>query len=234
MRIGVDTGGTFTDLVLLDNEQVRVHKVRSTPHDPSRAILTGIRELAGEAGADDVVHGSTVATNAVLERRGARVALVATAGFEDVLRIGRQTRRELYNFMVEDRRPLVEDGLTFGLRERLAYDGSVVEPLDDAAIDALVAALEGRGVDAVAVCLLHSYVNPAHEQRVAARLAEAGFVVSASHAVLPEYREFERWSTTVVNAYVTPLMARYLSALEAELGTQLLLRSRQGVVLTPS
>ncbi|MCR4340474.1 MAG: hydantoinase/oxoprolinase family protein [Gemmatimonadaceae bacterium] len=218
MRIGVDTGGTFTDLVLLDGASVVVHKVRSTPDDPSRAIITGIQELAPGGSVRDVVHGSTVATNAVLERRGARVALVATAGFEDVLRIGRQTRRELYNFMVEDRRPLVEDGLTFGLCERLAYDGAVVEPLEDAAIDRLVEALAGLGVDAVAVCLLHSYVNPAHEQRVASRLSEAGFVVSASHAVLPEYREFERWSTTVVNAYVTPLMARYLSALEAELG----------------
>ncbi len=217
MRIGVDTGGTFTDLVLLHGGRVRVHKVRSTPDDPSRAILTGIRELAGEAEGGDVVHGSTVATNAVLERRGARVALVATAGFEDVLRIGRQTRRELYNFMVEERRPLVEDGLTIGIRERLAYDGSVVEPLSDEDIEQLIEVLRQRGAVAVAVCLLHSYVNPAHEQRIASRLTDAGFLVSASHAVLPEYREFERWSTTVVNAYVTPLMARYLTALEDHL-----------------
>lgn len=217
MRIGVDTGGTFTDLVLFDAHGVRVHKVRSTPDDPSRAIVTGIRELVGETCVAEVIHGSTVATNAVLERRGARVALVATAGFEDVLRIGRQTRRQLYNFFVEDRPPLVDEALTFGLRERLGSDGSVVVHLDDADVEALVDRLRVTGADAVAVCLLHSYVNPEHERRVAAHLARAGFLVSASHAVLPEYREFERWSTTVVNAYVTPLMARYLSSLEAQL-----------------
>jgi N-methylhydantoinase A/oxoprolinase/acetone carboxylase beta subunit len=229
VRIGVDTGGTFTDLVLLDEQRVRVHKVRSTPDDPSRAILAGIRELAPGGGVADVVHGSTVATNAVLERRGARVALVATAGFEDVLRIGRQTRRELYNFLVEDRRPLIEDGLTFGIRERLAFDGGVVEPLCEDSLDGLVERMRAREVAAVAVCLLHSYVNPEHEHRVARRLDEAGFLVSASHAVLPEYREFERWSTTVVNAYVTPLMARYLTALEQQLpGTRLSIMQSNG------
>ncbi|MDP1569983.1 MAG: hydantoinase/oxoprolinase family protein [Vicinamibacterales bacterium] len=229
MRIGVDTGGTFTDLVLLDDSGLRVHKVRSTPDDPSRAILTGIRELAGAAPVGDIVHGSTVATNAVLERRGARVALIATAGFEDVLRIGRQTRRELYNFLVADRRPLVDDGLTFGLRERLAYDGRVLDPLEDADIDALVVQVQRSGAVAAAVCLLHSYINPAHEQRVAAKLEAAGFLVSASHAVLPEYREFERWSTTVVNAYVTPLMARYLTALEENLeGSRLSIMQSNG------
>src|SRR6187200_3480739 len=108
IRIGIDTGGTFTDFVLLGDEGIVVHKVRSTPDDPSRAILAGVREVAGALDGADIVHGSTVATNAVLERKGARVALLATAGFEDVLRIGRQTRRELYNLMVEDRRPLVE------------------------------------------------------------------------------------------------------------------------------
>src|SRR5262245_38307584 len=201
--------------------------------------MTGVTELiarradaeaAGAAGADaeldppagsvaggDIVHGSTVATNAVLERKGARVALVATAGFEDVLRIGRQTRRELYNFLVQDRQPLVEPGLTFGIRERLDASGALLEPLDESGLDALMATLQACEVEAVAVCLLHSYVNPDHEARVAARLERAGFVVSASHRVLPEYREFERFSTTVVNAYVTPLMARYLTALEERL-----------------
>jgi N-methylhydantoinase A/oxoprolinase/acetone carboxylase beta subunit len=218
IRIGVDTGGTFTDLVLLDDTRVVTHKVRSTPDDPSRAILSGLVELAGDLCEADVVHGSTVATNAVLERKGARVALIATAGFEDVLRIGRQTRRELYNFLVEDRRPLVDPALTFGIRERMAASGEVLEPLDEAALGPLVERLRAREVEAVAVCLLHSYVNPAHEQRVEAHLQAAGFTVSTSHRILPEYREFERWSTTVVNAYVTPLMARYLTALEERLG----------------
>jgi len=217
MRIGVDTGGTFTDLVLLAGDRLISHKVRSTPDDPSRAILTGLAELASHGTPDEIVHGSTVATNAVLERKGARVGLVATAGFEDVLRIGRQTRRELYNFLVPDRQPLVEPGLTFGIHERLDAGGSVLEPLDESGLDALMATLQACDVEAVAVCLLHSYVNPDHEARVAARLERAGFIVSASHRVLPEYREFERWSTTVVNAYVTPLMARYLTRLETQL-----------------
>ena len=179
--------------------------------------MTGVTELTAVLTGADIVHGSTVATNAVLERKGARVALVTTAGFEDVLRIGRQTRRELYNFMVEERRPLVDPALTFGIRERLAADGSVLEALDEAAIAPIVAACVEQRVDAVAVCLLHAYVNPAHEETIAAQFERAGFAVSASHRVLPEYREFERFSTTVVNAYVTPLMARYLSALEARL-----------------
>jgi N-methylhydantoinase A/oxoprolinase/acetone carboxylase beta subunit len=217
MRIGVDTGGTFTDLVLLAGDRLISHKVRSTPDDPSRAILTGLSELAAHGVPDEIVHGSTVATNAVLERKGARVALVATAGFEDVLRIGRQTRRELYNFLVPDRVPLVDPGLTFGIRERLDASGAVLDPLDESGLDALIATLRAHQVEAVAVCLLHAYVNADHEARVASRLENAGFVVSASHRVLPEYREFERWSTTVVNAYVTPLMARYLTRLESQL-----------------
>jgi N-methylhydantoinase A/oxoprolinase/acetone carboxylase beta subunit len=240
LRIGVDTGGTFTDLVLLSEGGTFVHKVRSTPGDPSLAILQGLRDLlalgchpGGMPGLSrpdvpvsaaqwpldlEVVHGSTVATNAVLERKGARVALVATAGFEDVLRIGRQTRRELYNFFVEDRRPLVDPALTFGVAERVAADGAVLIGLDEAGLHDLAARCAAGGVESVAVCFLHSYVNATHEERAALTLEQAGFSVSASSRVLPEYREFERWSTTVVNAYVTPIMSRYLAALEASLG----------------
>jgi N-methylhydantoinase A/oxoprolinase/acetone carboxylase beta subunit len=225
LRIGVDTGGTFTDLVLLTGDQVLVHKVRSTPQDPARAILGGIAEILGAAAiargpstpALDVVHGSTVATNALLERRGARVALVATAGFEDVLRIGRQTRRELYNFLVEDRRPVVDSALVFGVGERMGADGRPIVPIDESDVAPLVERIRASSVESVAVCLLHSYANPAHELVLARALEAAGLDVSASHGVLPEYREFERWSTTVVNAYVTPLMARYLATLEAGL-----------------
>ncbi|HEY3119511.1 MAG TPA: hydantoinase/oxoprolinase family protein, partial [Vicinamibacteria bacterium] len=219
MRVGVDTGGTFTDLVVLREGRLVAHKVRSTPDDPSRAILAGLEEVAGGgAGPLEVVHGSTVATNAVLERKGARVALLATAGFEDVLRIGRQTRRALYDFQVEAPRPLVESGLTFGLRERVTAEGAVLVPMNTEDLEAAAAALASAGVEAVAVCLLHSYRNPGHEQLAADRLTRAGFAVSASHVVLPEYREFERWSTTVLDAYVRPLMARYLEALERRLG----------------
>ncbi len=218
IRLGIDTGGTFTDLLRLDDSGMKVHKVRSTPDDPARAIFAGIEELAGNTGWTELIHGSTVATNALLERKGARVALVTTKGFEDVLEIGRQTRAELYNFMVKARRPLLADGLIFSVNERLNADGSVLEPLAESEVGKLIEALHAQTVDSVAVCLLHSYANPIHEDRIAQQLQNAGFAVSASHKVLPEYREFERWSTTVVNAYVTPLMARYLTKLEDGLG----------------
>ena len=143
------------------------------------------------------VHGSTVATNAVLERRGARVALVATAGFEDVVRIGRQTRRALYDLMQEDRRPLVDPALTIGVRERLAADGQPLIPLEDGEIARVVAHVRASGATAAAVCLLHAYRNPAHEERLAAALEAAGLDVSASSRVLREYREYQRWSTTM-------------------------------------
>lgn len=232
-RIGVDTGGTFTDLVLLDEHGLHVHKLRSTPHDPSQAILAGIDHMCpihrspiemsgstqGVSTNPEITHGSTVATNALLERKGARVALLTTAGFEDVLLIGRQTRRELYNFQVQAPRPLIEPGLTFGVQERLAHDGTILEPLTEEEIQRLLTLLQAANPDSVAVCLLHSYANPLHEQQLTHALTAAGHTVSASHAILPEYREFERFSTTAVNAYVTPLMATYLTALEQGLTT---------------
>lgn len=187
--------------------------------DPSLAILAGVAELAHDAPSVEVIHGSTVATNAVLERKGARVALVATEGFQDVLRIGRQTRPELYNFFVPLPRPLIETELTFGLVERLDAEGQVLLPVDENGLKDVLATLSERRAEIAAVCLLHAYANPLHERQVAQRLREAGFQVSASHEVLPEYREYERWSTTVVNAYVTPLIERYLGRLSAELGS---------------
>ncbi|MBI4477702.1 MAG: hydantoinase/oxoprolinase family protein [Acidobacteria bacterium] len=237
IRIGVDTGGTFTDFVMLAAGLVRVHKLRSTPDDPSRAILQGIAELTQASGfrlqasapefspearspkpeALDIVHGSTVATNALLERKGARVAFLTTEGFEDILRIGRQTRRELYNFQVEDRQPLVDTALTFGVRERIAADGQVLVRLDEADVEALAERISAADADSVALCLLHAYLNSVHERALSERLERDGLMVSASHRVLPEYREFERASTTVVNAYVTPRMTRYLDALERQL-----------------
>jgi len=218
IRIGIDTGGTFTDLVRLDDSGLTVHKVRSTPDDPARAILQGLSDLLRPSEEPEIVHGSTVATNAVLERKGARVALVTTSGFEDVLRIGRQTRSELYNFFVEEPRPLVEDGLVFGIGERLTAEGRIILDLDETALPDVIAKLRDGNAECVAVCLLHSYANPEHELRLKRILTKAGFSVCTSFEVLPEYREVERWSTTVVNAYVTPVMARYLGALESELG----------------
>ena len=216
-RLGIDTGGTFTDFVHLGPDGLVVHKQRSTPDDPSRSILEGIRHLVGDQADADVVHGSTVATNAVLERKGARVALVATRGFEDVLKIGRQTRPELYNVFVAARPPLVDPSLTFGITERLDASGAVLQAIDEEEVDRLARQLHDRRATMVAVCLLHSYANPEHEQQLATLLRQSGLSVCTSHEVLPEYREFERWSTTVVNAYVTPLMDKYLGTLERTL-----------------
>ena len=233
VRIGIDTGGTFTDFVRLGPDGLTVHKLRSTPDDPSRAILQGIADLAaGDAARPDVVHGSTVATNAVLERKGARVALVTTHGFEDVIRIGRQTRPELYNIFVPLPRPIADASLTFGVRERLDASGQAVVPIESSDITTLAARLRDLAVDIVAVCFLHSYANPAHELAVAKQLRKAGFRVTASHEVLPEYREYERWSTTIVNAYVTPLIDRYLERLESRLsGSRLwIMQSNGGVI----
>ena len=228
-RIGVDTGGTFTDFVYLTPAgALTVGKLRSTPDDPSRAILEGIRTLAPHAtSALEIPPGSTVATNALLERKGANIALLTTAGFEDVLRIGRQTRRELYNFQVQAPRPLVTPAQTFGVPERMLADGTILEPLTDAAIANVLGQLRATAAESVAVCLLHSYANPAHEQALTTALRTAGFNVSASHEILPEYREFERWSTTAVNAYVAPLMARYLARLAASLQQDATLRIMQ-------
>ena len=221
VRIGVDTGGTFTDLLCFDERGLRVHKLRSTPHDPSVAVLEGIRALVGsrlDGVRVEVTHGSTVATNAVLERKGARVALVTTAGFEDVLLIGRQTRPKLYNFMVRRPEPLVGAEMTFGLQERVAADGAVLQAVNMDEVRQLSMQLRALHVESVAVCFLHSYAAPQHEAQVAAALRADGFQVSASHEVLPEYREYERWATTAVNAYVSPLMSLYLGRLQRELG----------------
>jgi N-methylhydantoinase A/oxoprolinase/acetone carboxylase beta subunit len=217
VSFGIDTGGTFTDFVRLTRRGLDVSKRRSTPDDPSRAILEGLTDLPAAGPAVEIFHGSTVATNAVLERKGAPVALVATEGFEDILRIGRQTRSELYNIFIPLPRPLVDPSLTFGLRERLGAAGGVLVAVNDEDVDRLADRLRQSGAEIVAVCLLHSYANPAHERRVAERLRARGLLVCSSHEVLPEYREFERWSTTVVNAYVTPMVDRYLGRLESAL-----------------
>jgi N-methylhydantoinase A/oxoprolinase/acetone carboxylase beta subunit len=215
IRLGVDTGGTFTDFVLVHDGRLTLHKLRSTPDDPSRAVLEGMRDLQVAADPAEVIHGSTVATNAVLERRGARVGLAATRGFSDVLRIARQTRPALYDLMVEAQPPLVPPDCTVAVDERLGPAGDVIVALADEAADRVVAALRTVSPEAIAVCLLHSYANPAHERALAARLRAAFDVpVSVSSEVLPEYREYERWSTTTLNAYVAPLMERYLARLE--------------------
>ncbi len=226
VRVGVDTGGTFTDFVYHAGGRAHIFKVPSTPDDPSRAIAEGLRRAAREAGVSlvevEVVHGTTVGTNALLERKGARAALVTTAGFEDVLVIGRQARGSLYDLGWTRPAPLVEDALRFGVRERVAADGSVVEELETEEIVTLINKLKRARPESVAVCLLFSFVRPEHERRIERALQEAleGVPLSVSHRILPEYREFERTSTVTINAYLQPLLGSYLGRLGAHVSAK--------------
>ncbi|GHO89656.1 hydantoinase/oxoprolinase family protein [Dictyobacter formicarum] len=227
LLVGVDTGGTFTDIVLLQDGDFKVHKVLSTPEDPSRAILQGLNEMGILQDVGVLVHGSTVATNAVLEHKGVPTGLIATAGFRDVLEIGRQTRPKLYSLGAQKVSPLVPRELRVEVIERLDERGEVMVELDEASLAQAIATLQRSGVEAVAISLLFSFANPAHEQRVSQRAQEAGFYVAASSSILPEFREYERTSTTVLNAYIGPLIARYLERLEQELGERTRLRIMQ-------
>ncbi|MCI0402374.1 MAG: hydantoinase/oxoprolinase family protein, partial [Acidobacteria bacterium] len=221
MRIAIDTGGTFTDCVYLRHGRLEILKVFSTPSNPARAIgqaVEVVRKGRAPSAPVELLHGTTVGTNALLERRGGRVALVTTEGFEDVLVIGRQARPELYNFFVQKPPPLVPAARRLGVRERIAADGRVLVPLTPAALARLGRAARKLRPQAVAVCLLFSYLNPAHERRVARALRSLGVPVSVSHEILPEFREFERTSTVAVNAYLIPLMGRYLGEVESVAG----------------
>ncbi|MCG6987561.1 MAG: hydantoinase/oxoprolinase family protein [Gemmatimonadetes bacterium] len=216
--LAVDTGGTFTDLVLLKDGAMRTLKVPSTPADPAQAVLDGVRRVMADGERFVLLHGSTVATNALLERRGARVVLVTNAGFEDIIEIGRQNRPQLYALVGHRPPPLVAREDRLGVPGRLGPRGEEVEPLDPTALEALATLVEERHAEAVAVCLLHAYANPGHERAVADALAPTGLPLSVSSELLPEFREYERTSTTVVNAYVAPIMSRYLGRLSDESG----------------
>ncbi len=225
--LGVDTGGTFTDFVLADRRGLTIRKSPSTPANPAEAFLDGVGELCRDLSVESITHGSTVATNALLERKGARVALVTTAGFEDILEIGRQNRPSLYDFGVEKPPPLIARDDIFGVEERTLYDGAIEKKPEREAIESIAKALHSRGCASVALCFLHSYANPENEKFVAEILEAAGFSVSASHVVLPEYREYERFGTTAVNAYVAPKMEAYLGSLEEGISGSVRLRIMQ-------
>lgn len=218
--LAVDTGGTFTDLIMRVGDALHTLKVPSTPADPAEAVLEGIRELAGEGTDFVLLHGSTVATNALLERTGARVALVTNRGFEDVIEIGRQNRPQLYALVGRRLPPLVARDDRLGITGRIGPDGTEIEAPDPEELAALADRVQGREAEAVAVSLLHAYASPEHERKVAAAFEELGLPVSISSVVLPEFREYERTATTVVNAYVAPVMDRYLGRLEAESGAR--------------
>jgi N-methylhydantoinase A len=214
LRIAIDTGGTFTDCVWFDRDRLRMLKVFSTPDDPSRAIV----EALGKIGCLDsltLLHGTTVGTNTLLQRKGARVALVTTAGFEDVIEIGRQARPKLYDFFFDRIEPLVSADLRFGVDERTSSDGEILQQPSPRDLLDLKSRLLEKQPEAIAISLLFSFANPKNENLVAATLIDLGLPLSVSHQILPEFREYERTSTVVVNAYLQPVMQRYLESLEA-------------------
>jgi N-methylhydantoinase A len=232
--VGIDVGGTFTDFAVLEGGHLAVYKLPSTPDDPSRSILQGIEHL-GAQGAT-FIHGSTVATNALLERKGARTALITTHGFEDVLEIGRQSRSELYNLMLERPPALVPRELRFGLKERVDHTATALRSPSPEDLEALARAIAEAGVEPVAVSLLFSFLNPLHEEMVQETLRRLGnkLFLSMSSRVLPEFREYERTSTLVVNAYVGPMMSRYLENLSRALGRNLRVMQSSGGSITAS
>jgi N-methylhydantoinase A len=245
-RLGVDIGGTFTDLVLLDEATGALHvgKVLTTPKDPAQGVEQGIPAVleatgAGPAGIRAVVHGTTLATNALIERKGARTGLLTTAGFRDALEIRREGRYDMYDLFIDPPAPLVPRHLRKEVPERLLADGSVLRPLNEPAARQAITELLAQEVEAIAICLLHAYVNPLHERRLAELCRELAphVPVSWSADVVPEIREYERTSTTTGNVYVMPVMARYLASLERRLtelgvpGQLYIMQSSGGIVL---
>jgi N-methylhydantoinase A len=225
LRVAIDTGGTFTDCVYLGEGGLKVLKVFSTPADPSQAVLNALAQIGGTEGLPphypiDVRHGTTVGTNAMLERKGARVAFVTTAGFEDTIAIGRQTRAKLYDWFAPIPIPLVPRELRFGVPERVSPTGEILRAPTDAELAALVAAVRTSNAEAIAISLLFGFANPATELRVDAALAPLGLPISTAHRILPEFREYERASTLVVNAYLAPKMQTYLTRLEEQIATE--------------
>ncbi|HUS97019.1 MAG TPA: hydantoinase/oxoprolinase family protein [Hyphomicrobiaceae bacterium] len=247
-RIGVDIGGTFTDFALHDGAGARIaiHKQLTTPADPSRAVIEGVATLAGRnnievSAISEIVHGTTLVTNSVIERHGARTGMLGTAGFTDIMDMGFERRYDLFDLRITYPPPLVPRSRRLEVAERVRFDGSVETPLAEAGVRAAAKRFAEQNVEAVAVCFLHSYANAAHEQRAAEILrAEApGLFVSASSDVFPNMREFERWTTTCVNAFTGPMFDTYLNLLESGLAGQgfrgkLYIMSSSGGMLTTS
>ena len=234
--LGVDIGGTFTDFVLFNGRKLMVSKMLSTSHNPAVAVFKGIRALDVPVEQLNMVHGSTVVTNALLERKGAKVALITTKGYEDIIEIGRQSRSTLYDLFIKKGPPLVPGKRRWGVRERSTAAGTLLQKINKSDLIKIKAKLNREGIEAVAICFLFSYKNPTNEASVMNELANANIHVSASHKILPEYREYERFSTTVANAYVTPVMLKYITLLEDRLGvsSMSIMQSNGGSISTRS
>jgi N-methylhydantoinase A/oxoprolinase/acetone carboxylase beta subunit len=233
VRIGVDTGGTFTDFFIEKDGTVQIKKIPSTPDNPSIAILEGVRPFLQNKSSPTIIHGTTVATNSLLENKGGRVALITTRGFEDVLFIGRQARRHLYNLKGERRTPLLPRKHCFGVEERMLANGTVEKDLSHHDLERIYDKILKLKIDAVAVSLIHSYANPIHEKIIANFLKKENLMISISSQILPEYREYERTLVTTVNASLMPVMSQYLTELENRLkGANLrIMQSNEGHIL---
>ena len=214
--IGADTGGTFTDFVYKDGERWGVYKVLSTPWNPAEAVLKGLQHIAAGR-PNHVIHGSTVATNAILERKGAKTALITNKGFEDVLEIGRQNRERLYDLAYRKEPHLIAQELRFGIKGRILHTGEELEALDEDTARWAIEKIRKAGAESVAVCLLFSYANPSHENKIRELFKGQPISLSLSHEILSEFREFERFSTTAINAYVSPKMRKYIGYLMEQL-----------------
>lgn len=214
LRIAIDSGGTFTDCVWLERGQLRILKVFSTPADPSQAIAAAIAKILPCGGEVTVLHGTTVGTNTLLQRKGARIAFVTTAGFKDSIEIGRQNRPRLYDFFFEKEPALVPTELRFGVRERVSAGGDILSTTDSGELNRLKTQIVAAGAEAVAISLLFSFANPQNERAVAHALSDLQIPLSVSHQILPEFREYERASTVAVNAYLQPVMQTYLRKVE--------------------
>src|SRR5216684_3952526 len=217
LRIAIDTGGTFTDCVWIDRGRLRMLKVFSTPADPSKSIVEALRKIAHD-GEFVLLHGTTVGTNTLLERKGARTALITTAGFEDAIEIGRQARPKLYDFFFDRVEPLVPTDLRFGINERTSSDGKILTAPSTEELKSLTEKVAAKQPQAIAISLLFSFTNPKNELAIVEELKSLGVPLSVSHQILPEFREYERTSTVVVNAYLQPVMQRYLENLEHRAG----------------
>ena len=235
IRIGIDTGGTFTDFVFYDGKNVQTYKVQSLPSNPSKALLKGLKDGLGGGNRNiEIVHGTTVATNALLERKGAKVALITTKGFEDVIEIGRQNRGKLYDLFWEPREPLIKRELRFGLNERTNFQGKVIKNVRLADVKKISSKLKKLKVGGIAISFLHSYANPKNEERVEDLLKPLGIPISTSSKILPEFREYERTSTTVANCYLLPRVKSYMDDLSKKLyESRLFIMQSSGGVVSP-
>lgn len=234
MRIAIDCGGTFTDCVYMKDGAIAVLKLLSTPVDPAKSVLEAAKQIAGRDSVE-VRHGTTIGTNALLERKGARVAFVTTEGFEDTIAIGRQARQHLNDWLATPEPCIVPPELRFGVPERVNAEGEILRSPSDAELASLAEKIRATGAESIAISLLFSFANPENERRVAGRLQELGVPISVSHEILPEFREYERLATVVVNAYLAPKAGEYVRQLESEIrnehaGVLYVMQSSGGII----